>query len=180
MDLTDEQWAVVAPLIIRPPRRHDGRGRPRRDDRPILNAVLWILRTGAAWPDLPARYPPYTSCHHRFLEWLDNGTLERILSELARDIKERGQMDLSECFFDGTLVVARKGAAVWERPSEAKIRRSWQLQTALLLLSPATLSLLTRIKSPLLQTLSPRVLSSLADAPEPELHDYREIDQQGG
>ena len=58
MDLTNEQWAVLEPLM-RPKRRADGRGRPWQDTRRVLNGVLWILRTGAPWKDLPDRYPPY-------------------------------------------------------------------------------------------------------------------------
>jgi transposase len=59
MDLTDEQWQILEPLIPDPPRREDGRGRPWRDPRDVLNSILWILRTGAPWKDLPERYPPY-------------------------------------------------------------------------------------------------------------------------
>lgn len=66
MDLTDEQWEVLEPLIPNPPRRADGRGRPWRDSRDVLNGILWVLRTGAPWHDLPERYPPYQTCHRRF------------------------------------------------------------------------------------------------------------------
>ena len=67
MDLTDEQWEVLEPLIPIPPRRADGKDRPWRDSRKVLNSVLWGLRTGAPWRDLPECYPPYrTSCHRRF------------------------------------------------------------------------------------------------------------------
>jgi transposase len=52
MDLTDEQWEVLEPLIPEPPRREDGRGRPWRDPRDVLDGILWILRTGAPWKDL--------------------------------------------------------------------------------------------------------------------------------
>lgn len=65
MDLTDAQWALLG-SFFRPKRRADGRGRPWRDARQVLNGVLWILRTGAAWSDLPDRYPPYQTCHRRF------------------------------------------------------------------------------------------------------------------
>lgn len=136
MDVTDEQWAVLEPLIPEPPRRADGRGRPWRDRREVLNGILWILRTGAPWKDLPDRYPSYQTCHRRFQEWVRDGTLERVLAALARDLKERGGLDLSECFLDGTFVVAKKGASGWARPSGAKVRRSWQWQTALVFLSP--------------------------------------------
>jgi transposase len=136
MDLTDEQWEVVQPLIPVPPRRPDGRGRPRIDARKILNGILWIMRTGAPWHDMPERYPSYQTCHRRFQEWVRAGVFERILITLAADLRERGELDLSECFIDGTSVIAKKGAQGWERPSGAKVRSSWQWQTALVFLSP--------------------------------------------
>lgn len=49
MDLTNEQWTIVAPYIPKPPVRRDGNGRPRQDSRNVLNGVLWVLRTGAPW-----------------------------------------------------------------------------------------------------------------------------------
>jgi hypothetical protein len=71
--------------------------------------------------------------------------MERILQELAQDLKERGDLDLSECFIDGTFMVA-KGGQGWERPSGAKVRRSWQWQTALVFLSPYASQVLARMK----------------------------------
>ena len=137
MDLTDEQWSVVGPLIGPLPRRADGRGRPWRDSREVTNGILWILRTGAQWADLPERYPPYQTCHRRFQRWSADGTVERVLEALATDLKECGGLDLSECFIDGTFVVAKKGETAWVRPSGAKGRNSWQWQTALVFLSPS-------------------------------------------
>ncbi len=136
MDLTDEQWAVLEPLIAKTPRREDGRGRPWRDSREVLNGILWILRTGAPWKDLPERYPPYQTCHRRFQAWVRDGTYERVLESLAQDLKERGGLDLSECFIDGTFIAAKKGGSEWERPSGARARSSWRWQTALAFLSP--------------------------------------------
>jgi transposase len=161
MDLTDEQWEVLKPVIPVPPRRPDGRGRPWRDPRAVLNGILWILRTGAQWKDLPLRYPPYQTCHRRFQLWGRSGVLDRILRALANDLHERGGLELSECFIDGPFVVAKKGGIAWERPSGAKVRRSWQLQTALVFLSPSTLQVLRRLKSPLWHQLSPHVRSML-------------------
>lgn len=115
MDLTDEQWAVLEPLIPTPPRRTDGKGRPWRNPRDILNGILWILRTGAPWHDLPERYPSYQTSHRRFQQWVAQGTLSRILEALAEDLKERGNLNLSECFIDGTFVMAKKrGALRWK------------------------------------------------------------------
>jgi transposase len=139
MDVTDEQWSVLEPLIGEMPRRADGRGRPWRSRREVLNGIVWILRTSAQWADLPERYPPYQTCHRRFQRWVRDGTFERILEALARDLKERGKLDVSECFIDGAFVVAKKGADAWERPSGAKVRNSWrdgQWQTVLVFLSP--------------------------------------------
>lgn len=109
VNLTDEQWEVLKPLIPRPPRRADGRGRPWRDPRDILNGILWVLRTGAPWHDLPERYPPYQTCHRRFQRWAEEGVLGKVLRALAFDLKDRGGLDLSECFVDGTFVEAKKG-----------------------------------------------------------------------
>jgi transposase len=58
------------------------------------------------------------------------------LEALATDLKERGKLDLSECFIDGTFIVAKKGEDAWVRPSGARVRSSWQWQTALVFLSP--------------------------------------------
>ncbi len=66
MHLTEAQWAIVEPLIPKPRRRKDGSGRPWRESREVLGGILWVLRTGAPWKDLPERYPPYQNCHRRF------------------------------------------------------------------------------------------------------------------
>jgi len=135
-ELQDEQWALVEPLLPKSPRRVDGRGRPRCEDRAVLNGILWILRSGARWKDLPARFPSYQTCHRRFQRWVRDGTLVRVLQALAEDLQERGGLDLSECFIDGTFIGAKKGGVPWARPSGAKVRSSWQWQTALVFHSP--------------------------------------------
>lgn len=109
MDLTEEQWKRVEPLIPEAPKRADGRGRPWRPARDVLNGILWVLRTGAPWKDMPSRYPPYQTCHRRFQRWQAEGVLDQILLALTQDLKERDDLDLSECFIDGTFVVAKKG-----------------------------------------------------------------------
>jgi transposase len=146
MDLKDEQWEIVKPLLPKVAKRADGRGRPRVDDREILNGILWVLRTGAAWYDMPDRYPAYQTCHRRFQEWAQKGTFEKVLRALVQDVKERGGLDLTECFIDGSFVIAKKGAAGWEKPSGAKVQSSWQWQMALVFLSPYPLEVLLRMK----------------------------------
>src|SRR5215204_1896701 len=109
MDLTDAQWQILEP-IFRPRRRPDGRGRPWQDTRAVVNGVLWVLRTGAPWADLPARYPPYQTCHRRFQHWQLSGRLDRLLERLAADLRDRGKRDLTEAFVDATYAGAKQGA----------------------------------------------------------------------
>jgi transposase len=75
MDLTDDQWAVIQPLIPDPPRRPDGKGRPWKDSRDIMNGILlWILlRTGAPWYGMPDRYVPPHRTKHAIVEGFSNG-----------------------------------------------------------------------------------------------------------
>jgi transposase len=149
-EVTDEQWAVIEPLLPKPKRRADGRGRPRREDREVLNGILWILRSGARWIDLPERFPPYQTCHRRFQEWVRDGTLKEVLETIAGHLRRSGKIDLSECFIDGSFIAAKKGAPLLGKLSGARVRSSWAWQTALVFLSPSTQRLLRRMKSPLL------------------------------
>jgi len=149
-EVPDEVWAVLKPLIPKVRKRRDGRGRPQQhSDRAVLNGILWVLRTGAGWADLPERFPSGSTCYRRFSRWAKNGTLRRILEYLARHLEEVGRIDLSECFIDGTFVVAKKGGPKWERPSGAKVQSSWLLRTLQVFHSPCTRLLLHHMKSPL-------------------------------
>lgn len=99
--------------------REDGRGRPWTDQRTDLNGILWILRTGVPWADLPERYGSYQTVHRRFHRWRKEG-VEDLLVALAEDLRERGRLNLEECFIEGTFVSAKKGGAKSGRPSGAK------------------------------------------------------------
>ena len=136
MDLTDEQWKVVEAILPDDPVRDDGRGRPWSDRRKVLNGVLWILRTGAPWQDLPPRYGPYQTAHRRFQNWVRSGVIEKILLALAQHLKQAGGLDLKECFVDGTFVPAKKGGDRSGRLSVAKAPRSWVWPTAMVFRSP--------------------------------------------
>jgi transposase len=135
-DLTDSQWAVLNPLIPEPCRRKDGRGCPWKSRRAVLNAILWVLRTGAPWADLPDRYPPYRTCHRRFQQWVRSGILRGVLDALAEDLDARGQLDVREAFIDGSFASAKKGGLRSEKRSAAKGQRLWQWQTDQVSLSP--------------------------------------------
>lgn len=146
MELTNEQWKVVKPLIPNVEHISGQVGRPFRNPRDVLNGILWILRTGAQWQDIPDKYPPYQTCHRRFQKWVKTGVFEEILKSLAKDLQKRGGINLSECFIDGTFAPAKKGGSTWEKPSVGRVQRSWQLQTALVFLSPYPSQVLHRMK----------------------------------
>jgi transposase len=110
-DLTDEQWDLIGRFLPEPVRRADGRGRPWKENRAVLNGILWILRTGAPWADLPDRYPSYQTCHRRFQQWVRVGVLRSILEILAQALHDEGYLDLQEAFIDGSFAPAKQGGA---------------------------------------------------------------------
>lgn len=158
MKLTDRQWAAVEPLLPKPT---SPRGRPRLDDRRVIDGILWVMKTGARWRDLPERYPSPATCHRRFQAWNRSGLWARLLRVLADDLMRRGGLDLSEGAIDATFVPAKKGALQSGRPSAERGPRSWQSQTGMVFLSPSTWQALPRTKrrwlrrrlQPLLRTL---------------------------
>jgi transposase len=110
LELTAEQWEVLESLIPEPPHRADRWGRPWREPRDVLSGILWVLHAGGAPSrDFPERYPPYHTCHRHFQQRIEEGVLEKVLHASAVDLKERGGLELSECFVDGTFVGAKKG-----------------------------------------------------------------------
>jgi len=113
-DLRDDQWEVLDTLIPKPKRRIDGRGRPWKSRRSVLNGILRVLRTGAPWADSPDRYPSYQTCHRRFQQWVRSGVMRGVLEALAADPKIRGALDVEEAFIDGSFAPAKKGLQDWE------------------------------------------------------------------
>jgi transposase len=109
-DLSDEEWALLEPLI--PVSRKSA----RVDDRKILNAIFYVLRTGMPWRDLPERYGPYTTAYNRFNRWSRRGIWKRIFDTLAS--KSRDSLFL----IDSTIVKAHRAAS--GAKGGRKIRRS--------------------------------------------------------
>jgi transposase len=138
MELTNEQWIRLKPLIPTPQQKNDGRGRPRKNPRDVLNGILWVLRTGAPWKDLPPRYPPHQTCLRWFQTWARQGVFKQILIELGEDLYQRGAIDIRETFIDGSFTPAKKGVILSALQSVEKGPRSWQSQTLLVFLSPLT------------------------------------------
>src|SRR3954447_25684376 len=100
-ELTDQQWELLAPFFPRRPRRRGGQW---RDDRQMLNAILWRLNTGAPWRDLPERYGPWQTVYDRFSKMRQSGLLDRILARLQFRLNEAGLIDPDLFCIDGTNV----------------------------------------------------------------------------
>jgi transposase len=127
-DLTEEQWKRLEPLLptdYRLQRRKLRRkpGRAWKDHRSVLNGILWVLRTGAPWADLPDRYGPHQTCWDRFARWQRDGTWDRILAALQTDAEDRGMIKWSNCSLDGSYVRVHQQAAGARRQPSAEAAR---------------------------------------------------------
>ncbi len=107
-ELTDDQWAVLAPYL--PPQRATT-GRPAKAHRPMVEGMLWRLRTGAPWRDLPERYGPWESVYTRFRRWQRAGVWDEILRALQTAADRHKELDWQLHFLDGTSIRAHPHAA---------------------------------------------------------------------
>lgn len=107
-DLTHEQWARLEPLL--PPRK-PRTGRTTRDHRRLINGILWLLRTGAPWEDLPERYGTRGTVSSRYYRWRKAGIWDRIFADLQAQADADGTLDWTIHFVDSTSV--RASARRW-------------------------------------------------------------------
>jgi len=120
-EVTDEQWTLLEPLL---PTRQATTGRRPRDSRQMLNGILWILRTGAPWRDLPERYGPWRTVYGYFRDWRDDGTFDRILEALQIRLDQDGNIDWDLWCIDGSTVRASRAAAGASKKVSSNIPRS--------------------------------------------------------
>ncbi|MFD9412226.1 IS5 family transposase [Streptomyces sp. NPDC059989] len=104
-ELSDAEWELVQPLLPRPVL-----GRPRLDDRTVLNGIVWKFRTGVAWRDVPERYGPWASLHTRFRRWAADGTFERMLQAAQAKADAEGDVEWLVSV-DSSIVRAHQHAA---------------------------------------------------------------------
>jgi transposase len=105
--LTDEEWGLIVDAF--PPGAKTGR--PRRDPRSLLDGILWVLRTGSPWRDLPAEFGPWQTAWRMFDEWNAQGILAEILHRLQSAFMAAGAIDEELWCIDGTIVRAHRCAA---------------------------------------------------------------------
>ena len=107
--LRNDQWERIREHF---PEEHIPESRPGREPVParaVLEAVLWILNTGAQWHMLPQCYPNYKTVHRRFQQWCEREVLREILTQLANTLREEGAIDERESFIDATFASAKGG-----------------------------------------------------------------------
>ena len=107
-DLTDAQWRHLEPRL--PPEK-PRTGRPNAPHRRIIDGILWILRTGAPWRDLPEHYGPVGTVSSRFYRWRTAGVWDRILAALQSETDARGEIDWDLHYVDATIIRAHQHAA---------------------------------------------------------------------
>ena len=102
-ELTDTEYSQIEKLL--PPERNGKQGRPSKDNRTMLNGIIWIARSGAPWRDLPERYGPWQSVYSRFRKWIEDGILDNIFRVLTIDA------DTETLMIDSTIVRAHQSSA---------------------------------------------------------------------
>jgi transposase len=107
-EMSDEQWQQVEPLL--PPQKPKT-GRSNLDHRMVINGIIWILRTGAPWRDLPERYGKWQTVSSRFYRWQKRGIWDRLLAELQQLKDAKGQLDWEVHYVDGSVIRAHQHAA---------------------------------------------------------------------
>jgi transposase len=117
--LTDAQWKRIAPLFpVHPPSPKGGR--PRADDRECLEGILWLLRSGARWQDIPVDLPSGSTCWRRLQEWASEEVLAELQALLIEELHELGRVDFDELLADATFIRAKKGGWKSVRPRLAR------------------------------------------------------------
>jgi transposase len=125
--LTDKQWDKIRAHLPRRKkkawRRKDRKGgRPPWSARKCFEGILWILRTGAPWADLPERYGKKSTVHLRLSQWAKDGTLEKLWRAFLSQLDEQEKILWTECFVDGTFASAKKGGRASGKPSVGRER----------------------------------------------------------
>src|SRR5215471_20836444 len=128
--LTDEQWSVLEPLLPEPKRRKDGRGRPWRSNRECFEGIIWIIRTGARWQDMPPPYPSGVTCWRRLKQWEEQGAWRRAWEAVLGMLDERKRIEWDQALIDATFRAAKKGATPLASQSVGRARKRRSLSPA--------------------------------------------------
>jgi transposase len=128
-ELTDKQWRKIEPLLPTSKPSSKG-GRPRANERRCFEGILWVLRSGARWKDLPAQYPSPSTCWRRLQEWEEQNVWLSIWRSFLGELDELGRLDWEETFADGSFAPAKKGGPALEKPNVERVQSGWWWQAA--------------------------------------------------
>jgi len=137
VQLTDAQWAKIEPLLPKFKRSAKG-GRKPVENRRVVEGILWVLRSGARWKDLPSEYPSPTPCWRRLHDWEEQDVWLKVWRTFLGELDEKGELDWAETFADGSFAPAKKGAPASERPNAERVRSGWWWSMAKVFLSETT------------------------------------------
>ncbi len=115
-DLSAKDWKLIQPLLPRKKRR----GRGRVDDRRTINGILFVLKTGCRWQDMPREYGAPATCWLRLVTWQREGVWSRVLRVLLGQLGKRGRLKLSHGILDASFAPAKKGAVASVSPRLAR------------------------------------------------------------
>jgi transposase len=130
MDLTDEQWKLIEPLLPKP-RVSGSRGRPPLDQRQILNGILWKLKYDLSWRQLPSKYGSSEACFAYYNRWKRNGLIKEIISTLLHDVETRGHFGIQKALTSGVISLKEEGPKYYIYIL-APYTELWQVSTAML------------------------------------------------
>jgi transposase len=116
-ELTDTAWTQLAPLLPRNQRRGRWCDHPR-----VINGILWKLRTGAPWRDLPERYGPWQTCYDRFIRWRRDGTWDRLLAHAQTKSDAVGELEWVVSVDSSSVRAHQHAAGARKRPARADIK----------------------------------------------------------
>lgn len=136
-ELTEEQWKRIEPLLPISKPSPKG-GRTRAPNRACLEGILWVLRSGARWKDLPKEYPSPSTCWRRLAEWEEEGLWLKIWRVFLAELDAQGRLNWEETFADGSFAPAKKGGSASARPNAARVRSGWWWSTAKVFLWEST------------------------------------------
>jgi len=122
-ELTNEQWSLIEDLFPEPVVGPQG-GRPPVPPRDCVEGIVWMLRSGARWKDVPKCFPSASTCWRRHNEWTKAGIWAQAWERLVQLLDRAGRVNHDEAFADGTFSSAKKGAKRLARPSAARAPRS--------------------------------------------------------
>ena len=124
--MADEVWERIGPLLRAPNRM----GRSRRSDREVLEGILWVLKTGARWRDIPKHLPSATTCWRRLATREERGVWDELWRAFLETLDEQQTIDWEESFIDGSFAPAKKGGSASARRNAAREQSGWWWRTA--------------------------------------------------